>query len=153
MNLDKLTAIITPILSEWGLELESIDVTPAGKRKTLRITVDGDGPEGRGPLLDDISAASGRISSALDASDAVGNAPYSLEVSSRGVSAPLTKPAHYRRNTGRLVKLTLGDGEVLGRIVSATDDDVTLDADGQQRTIPLADVSKASIQVELTKEK
>ena len=62
--------------------------------------MDGDGPEGVGPLLDYIAEAAKALSAALDSSDAVGNAAYTLEVSSRGVSRPLLRPEHWRRNVG-----------------------------------------------------
>ena len=85
--------VLTPILAQFGLELEAVEVIPAGKRRLLRVVVDGDGPEGRGPLLDDIAEASKAISAALDTSDAVGSAAYTLEVSSRGISRPLDRAA------------------------------------------------------------
>lgn len=151
MQESELAAVIEPILEQHGLELDRLDVTPIGKRSVLRITVDGDGPGGRGPLLDDIAAASSAISMALDESPAVGQRPYTLEVSSRGVSKPLTEPKHFRRNTGRLVKLWLADGETIGRIVGAADDAVTLEVDGAERQVPLAEVSKAVVQVELNR--
>ncbi|MDO5084065.1 ribosome maturation factor RimP [Arachnia propionica] len=145
----ELVALVEPILASAGLELDSLEVTPIGKRRLLRITVDGDGPIGRGPLLDDISAASAQISAALDATDAVGAAPYTLEVSSRGVGKPLTEPKHYRRNHGRLVKLTLADEGITGRIVGASDDAVRLRVDGAEREIPLDDIRRAVVQVEM----
>ncbi|MDO5678215.1 MAG: ribosome maturation factor RimP [Propionibacteriaceae bacterium] len=147
----KLVAVIEPILAEHGLELDSIDITRMGKRSVLRITVDGDGPKGRGPLLDDIAAASSAVSAALDASPAVGEHPYTLEVSSRGVSKPLTAGKHFRRNATRLVKLWLDDAETTGRILSATDDEVTLDVDGAERAFALADIKKAVVQVEMNR--
>ena len=101
MQEQQLVVLVEPILEETGLELDGLEVIPIGKRRLLRITVDGDGPYGRGPLLDDISTASARISAALDASNAVGNTPYTLEVTSRGVGKPLTEAKHYRRNRGR----------------------------------------------------
>lgn len=58
MQEQQLAMLVEPILAEAGLELDSLEVTPIGKRRLLRITVDGDGPRGRGPVLDDISAAS-----------------------------------------------------------------------------------------------
>lgn len=149
MHEDQLTALVGPILEANGLELDSLDVTPMGRRKLLRITVDGDGPAGRGPLLDDISAAAGQISAALDESDAVGEAPYTLEVTSRGVSKPLTEPKHFRRNAGRLVKLWLPEGEVTGRIVGVGDDAVTLEVDTAPAEYALSDIRKAVVQVEL----
>lgn len=149
MQESQLTELVEPILADHGLELDSLDVTPVGKRKLLRITVDGDGPAGRGPLLDDISAASARISKALDESTAVGQAPFTLEVTSRGVSKPLQEAKHYRRNLHRLVKLWLADREVTGRIMGVEGEAVTLDVKGQSREFALADVTKAVVQIEM----
>ncbi|HOA27246.1 MAG TPA: ribosome maturation factor RimP [Arachnia sp.] len=151
MQESQLAAVIEPILAEHGLELDRLDVTPIGKRSVLRVTIDGDGPEGRGPLLDDIAAVSSAISEALDASPAVGNAPYTLEVSSRGVSKPLTEAKHFRRNRGRLVKLWLDGEEAVARIRGVEDDAVTVEADGAERRVPLADITKAVVQVELNR--
>ena len=151
MQESQLAAVIEPILAEHGLELDRLDVTPIGKRSVLRVTIDGDGPEGRGPLLDDIAAAASTISEALDASPAVGNAPYTLEVSSRGVSKPLTEAKHFRRNRGRLVKLWLDGEETVARIRGVEDDAVTVEADGAERRVPLADITKAVVQVELNR--
>ena len=151
MQDQQLASLIEPILASYGLELDSLDVTPVGRRSILRITVDGDGPKGRGPLLDDIAAASSAVSAALDESTAVGSSPYTLEVSSRGVGKPLTEAKHFRRNTGRLVKLSLGEGDVTGRIEAVGDDAVTLDVDGTTRDVALADIKKAVVQVELNR--
>lgn len=148
-----IATLVEPILAEHGLELDGLTVTPMGRRKVLRITVDGDGAEGRGPLLDEISAASRALSAALDGSEAVGNAAYTLEVSSRGTSAPLTESKHFRRNRGRLVKLHTSDGEVTGRIQESNEDSVVLDVEGKTEIIALGDVAKAVVQVELTKPK
>lgn len=151
MNENQLSALLRPVLAEYGLELEDLHVTPVGKRKLVRITVDGDGPHGRGPLLDDITAASQAISHALDDADFGGAAPYTLEVSSRGVSKPLAEPKHYRRNTGRLVKLWLADGELVGRIVASDDHAVTIEIGGTERVCAFADIRKAVVQVELNR--
>ena len=152
MQESTLTAVIEPILADHGLELDRLEVTFIGKCSVLRITIDGDGPEGRGPLLDDIAQASRLISEALDESAAVGNAPYTLEVSSRGVSKPLTEAKHFRRNRGRLVKLWLEEGQVTGRILAVADEAVTVDIDGTERQVPLADITKAVVQVELNRQ-
>lgn len=152
MQEKELVAVIEPILAEHGLELDGLHITPIGRRSVLRITVDGDGPAGRGPMLDDIAEASSAISTALDGSSAVGGDPYTLEVSTRGVSAPLTMEKHYLRNTSRLVKLWLAAGTtVTGRIGSVADGVLTLDVDGEQREFALAEVTKAVVQVELNR--
>ena len=152
MQETRLAELIEPILAGHGLELDHLEITPIGKRRILKVTVDGDGPSGRGPLVDDIAAAARSLSDALDESAATGDAPYTLEVSSRGVSRPLTAPKHYRRNTGRLIKVTAAEGgSVIGRIVTVTDDAVTLDVDGETREVELATVTKAVVQIEMNR--
>ncbi|HMR49282.1 MAG TPA: ribosome maturation factor RimP [Arachnia sp.] len=144
-------AVIAPVLAERGLELDSLEVIPMGSRAVLRITVDGDGPKGRGPLLDDIAEASQAISRALDESDADGSAPYTLEVSSRGVSKPLTEAKHYRRNRGRLVTVQRAEGALTGRIVEVADDAVTLEVSGRSVVVAYPDITRAVVQVELNR--
>ncbi|RIQ16899.1 ribosome maturation factor RimP, partial [Jiangella rhizosphaerae] len=85
-------------------------------------------------------------------SDVMGDHPYTLEVSSPGVSRPLTLPRHWSRATGRLVRAILHDGgDVTGRVVSADDDSAVLDVDGASRVLAYADVRKAKVQVEFRK--
>ena len=143
---------MNPVLEGFGLELDALEVVPAGKRRVVRIVVDGDGPKGRGPLLDDIASASRAVSDALDGSEAMGAAAYTLEVSSRGVGRPLTEPKHWRRNTTRLVRVDLPGGEQLtGRITAAGQDAVELDVDGTPREVRYTDMTKALVQVELNR--
>ncbi len=145
------TAVSTAVsgrLQELGLDLEAVELTPAGKRRVLRIAVDKDG----GVTLDDVAAATRAINEVIDASDAMGEQPYTLEVTSRGVDRPLTEPRHWRRNRSRLVKVTLADGSVLtGRIGDSDEEEVSLDVDGTARAVPFADVEKALVQIEFNR--
>ena len=59
----------------------------AGRRRLLRVVVDGDG----GPGLDDIAELSRSLSAELDSSGVMGETAYTLEVSSPGVDRPLTR--------------------------------------------------------------
>ena len=152
MKEQAIAALVGPVVEQHGLEVDRIEIASAGKRSVLRVYLDGDGPEGRGPSLDEIADATRAVSAALDESDATGNAPYTLEVSSRGVSRPLTEPKHFRRNVGRLVALTLADGSVTGRISAADGDGIDLDVDGAVRRVDLASISKAVVQAELRKD-
>jgi ribosome maturation factor RimP len=152
MKEPRIADLLTPVLAQLDLDLEAVDLIPAGKRKLLRIVVDGDGANGHGPNLDEIAEATKAISVTLDEEDVTGTSPYTLEVSSRGIGRPLELPRHWRRNVARLVAVTTTDGEkVTGRIVSATDDAVVLDVDQTTRELGYADVSKAQIQVELNR--
>jgi ribosome maturation factor RimP len=150
MKESQIAGVLTPILAQFGLELEAVEIIPAGKRRLLRAVVDGDGPYGTGPLLDDIAEASKVASAALDRSDVVGRAAYTFEVTSRGVSRPLELPRHWRRNSGRLVAVRLSGGDTItGRIVSNTEEVVRLDVAGEAREVRFADVDRALVQVEL----
>jgi ribosome maturation factor RimP len=142
-------ALATP-LSALGLDVEAVELTPAGRRRILRIAVDGD----NGVTLDDVADATRTVSQVLDASDVMGEQPYTLEVTSRGVDRPLALPRHWRRNVGRLVKVTTTEGEtVTGRIVDSGEDAATLDVAGTPRELAYADVAKALIQVEFNRNK
>lgn len=147
---DRIEAEITDPLSAMGLDVEAVELTPAGKRRVLRVAVDQDG----GVTLDDVADATREIDRVLEESDVMGELPYTLEVTSRGVDRPLTLPRHWRRNEDRLVKITLVEGgEVTGRIVTSAEESATLDVDGDTREVPYADVAKALVQIEFNRKK
>ncbi len=125
---DKIAAAIEPVLATLGLELFDLQFTASGRARTLRVVVDRDG----GVDLDAISAASERISDALDARDDLGG-PYALEVSSPGLERPLHRPEHFRRAVGETVSVKArdADGEVRrlrGELVEADDHGITVAA-------------------------
>jgi ribosome maturation factor RimP len=139
---------LTPHLLQMGLDLEVVELTPAGRRRVLRIAVDKDG----GVTMDDVAEATKEVSRVLDAGDVMGEQPYTLEVTSPGTDRPLTLPRHWRRNAGRLVKVATQDGAtVTGRITEQDDETVTLDVDGNPRTLALADIAKAHVQIEFNR--
>lgn len=144
----RVEAVLTTPLLTLGYDLEAVEVTPAGKRRLLRIAVDADG----GITLDDIADATRAISAVLDDTDVMGEEPYTLEVTSRGVDRPLVLPRHWRRNRRRLVKITLGaGGTVTGRIVESDDERVELEVKGQRRRVAFADIAKALVQIEFNR--
>jgi ribosome maturation factor RimP len=92
---------------------------------------------------------------------------YSLEVSSPGRERPLTKPAHFRRFVGRRARVrtrhprpssALGAGErtggheamrpmrsFTGELVGASDDEITLAADGGVIAIPYSEIRRSNL--------
>ncbi|MGA7690427.1 MAG: ribosome maturation factor RimP [Jiangellales bacterium] len=142
---------LTPVVERSGYDLEDIVVTPAGKRRLVRLLVDKDG----GVTLDECAEVSRAVSAVLDeADDVLGQQPYTLEVSSPGVSRPLTLPRHWRRNVDRLVKVTRADGSTLtGRITAGDEHSADLDVDGVRQTVQYDDVTTCVVQVELNRPK
>ena len=145
---DRLRVLLTPVVAACGLDLDSVDITPAGRRRLVRIAVDKDG----GVSLDDIAGVSRGVADALDVTDVMGEQPYVLEVSSPGVDRPLTEARHWRRSVGRLVKVDLMNGSTLtGRVEAADGDGVELDVAGHDRRLAFAEVRVARVEVEFNR--
>lgn len=147
-QVDRISEEIEAPVRALGLDLEAVELTPAGKRRVLRVAVDQDG----GVTLDDVAEATRAISTVLDSSSALGQQPYTLEVTSRGVDRPLTLERHWRRNHDRLVAIVLTDSSTLtGRVQEARAEEVDLDVDGTSTTVAYAEVRSALVQVELNR--
>lgn len=98
-------AHISKAVSDRGLDLEDLREDTRSSTWTVTVVVDGDS----GVSLDDLT----ELSTALDPlAETWGgpDRPVTLEVTSRGVDAPLEDPRHWRRARGRQVELTYVDG-------------------------------------------
>lgn len=148
---DLIASALAPVLTAENIDLEAIEIAPAGKRRVIRVIIDSDG----GITLDQVASVSKEVSAELDRLDErgeLGQTPYVLEVSSPGVDRPLTLPRHWRRNISRLVKCSLVDGStVLGRIVSADEHAAEVEVDGVARSIAFGEVKKAHVEVEFNR--
>jgi ribosome maturation factor RimP len=141
----RLAGLIRPVVAAAGMDLESVRVSVAGRRRLLRVVVDSDG----GVSLDDAAIVSRDVSTALDAADVMGDVPYTLEISSPGVDRPLTEPRHWRRAAGRLVRVRAGAaGTIEGRVLAADAEGVTMDVNGARRQFAYPDLGAGAVQVE-----
>ncbi len=156
----RLAGWIAPAVEGAGYDLEELVVTPAGRRSVVRVVVDRD----TGVTLDDIAEVSRAVSEVLDTNDdGMGRTPYVLEVTSPGVDRPLTEQRHWRRNSGRLVTVTVGPGgagdQLTGRITAVDDAGVTLAVEAQgkpgakkrpptPRHVPWGELGAGRVQVE-----
>ncbi|WP_431041889.1 ribosome maturation factor RimP [Streptomyces sp. P1-3] len=151
---ERLRGLLEPLVSARDLDLEEVELTPAGKRRVLRIVVDSDD----GVQLDACAELSRAVSEALDASDAMGATPYVLEVTSPGADRPLTEQRHYRRAVGRLIKAQLAEGgELVARVVAVDDEAVDLEVPGLKgrkptaRRLAFTEISKARVEIEFSR--
>ncbi|KJY41527.1 ribosome maturation protein RimP [Streptomyces sp. NRRL B-1568] len=151
---ERLRELLAPLVSARELELEEVEVTPAGKRRVLRIVVDSD----EGVQLDTCADLSRDISTALDETDVMGGAPYVLEVTSPGADRPLTQHRHYVRATGRLIKAQLTEGgELVARIVSVDETGLDLEVPGVKgrkptsRRLAFDEIAKARVEIEFNR--
>lgn len=146
-----ISTLLDPVVAAHDLEIDRVEITSAGKRSIVRIFLDGDGPDGRGPSLDQIAEATRSISASMDDSDVSRGKPYTLEVSSRGVTQPLTQAKHFRRNTGRLVRVVTTEAELTGRIVAVNGDEVELQVGSDTQQVALDRITTATVQLELNR--
>ncbi|MEU9503101.1 ribosome maturation factor RimP [Streptomyces sp. NPDC048196] len=154
---ERLRGLLEPLVAARDLDLEEIEVTPAGKRRVLRIVVDSD----EGVQLDECAELSREASVVLDDTDVMGGAPYTLEVTSPGADRPLTELRHYRRALGRLIKAQLteaaGSGELIARITGVDDDGLDLEVPGVKGRKPTArrvlfdEIAKARVELEFSR--
>ena len=143
----ELTLLLEPVVRTFSFDLDDVEISRSGGQRILDVTIDGDS----GVNLDEVAEVSRAISEFLDTSDAMGDEPYVLEVGTRGVTKPLTKPVHWSRNVGRLVNVAGDAINAVGRILDFDEPNVTLDIKGKPRTLNINEISRAHIEIEFKK--
>jgi ribosome maturation factor RimP len=108
---EQINGILEEKLQGSPLFVVGLNILPGNR---IEVFLDGD----HGVTIDDCSMVSRFIESQLDreAED------FDLEVSSAGLSRPLTFPRQYRKNTGRGLQLMLSDGQKINGILKMADD-------------------------------
>lgn len=149
---DRLRAVVTEVTNAHGYDLEEFTARTVGRRRVVRVVIDGDD----GVSLDDAAQVSREISERLDGpDDPMGELPYTLEVTSPGVGRPLREPRHFRRSLGRLLAVTTADNAAgtTGHLLRADEDGITLLVAGKKGAIspvavPYGQITAARVEVE-----
>ncbi|MCU0609919.1 MAG: ribosome maturation factor RimP, partial [Chitinispirillaceae bacterium] len=119
---ETIRALIAEKLVDIGLELYEIHYIQAGKRGSLRITIDSPA----GVTVGDCEKASRDISLLLDVEEFSPGRPFNLEISSPGIDRQLKTERDFRRITGRWVVLQMkpeftGKKTLRGIVTGCTD--------------------------------
>ncbi|MEU6240451.1 ribosome maturation factor RimP [Streptomyces sp. NPDC047024] len=151
---ERLRALLEPLVTSQGLDLEEIAVDSVGRKRVLRVVVDSD----TGADLDQIADVSRALSAKLDETDAMGDAAYDLEVGTPGAERLLTERRHYARAVDRLVRFQLTEGgELVARILGVDDEGLDLEVPGVKgrkattRRLGFPEIEKARVQVEFNR--
>ena len=142
---DELARLLEPTVERLGYELADLEVRLGGKGGVVRVFIDK--PDGIG--LDDCEKVSLAVSAILDVEDPVpGN--YDLEVSSPGLDRKLTKVEHFQRFIGEIVKVSLrfpkeGRRRFRGTLVSADDENIVVEVDGESHSLALSMIDTARL--------
>ena len=140
MTGDELAVLLGPTVERLGYELADLEVRLGAKSGLVRLFIDK--PEGIG--LEDCEKVSRAVSALLDVEDPVpGN--YRLEVSSPGLDRKLRKVEHFQRVIDEVVKVKLrfpleGRRRFRGKLLSADDENIVVEVDGESYSIALATI-------------
>lgn len=146
------------ILGHYGLDLEGIKISRAGKKSIVAIAVDCD----EHVNSDTLEKLSGDLSMHFDELEESGELNfgpgYTLEVGTPGVDLPLTHPRHWRRNRARLVAVRDEAGKKstwrVGAMDEAQENVILIGREGKKQVVqatPLENVAGAVVEIEFAK--
>lgn len=143
--IDSVEKWLEPLLAEHGMELYFAEYVKEGRDRVLRVYIDKEG----GVSSDDCAIASNFISNELDKNDPIEDS-YLLEVSSPGIERELRKDAHFEKNIGKTIKLSLftafeGSKSYEGELIAYSSESIRLRQKTTEVEIPRDKVSKARI--------
>ncbi len=143
--IDAIEDEIDRTLQSFGYELVQLKLTGRRGSRTLTLLMDKPG----GVTLGDCQYMASRLSVLLDARDPI-EGHYTLLVSSPGVDRPLTREADFERFAGEKASVRSSDltGNRMTRagiIKGVVDGEVRLEVDGEDVTVPLADIESANL--------
>jgi len=138
---------------DHGVELVHTEFAGPDGHPIVRVFIDKPG----GVTHEDCSDVSHHLSTVLDVEDFIHSA-YTLEVSSPGLERGLYKAADYERFAGHLARIKTrskikNQRNFRGRIVGVADSEVVFEDNTSGRVkIPVADIAKANLEVDVEEE-
>ena len=161
VDIDQLRAFSAPVVAGLGYELVEVEWKHEDGRWVLRVFIDLPAPAPgvtsdplAGVSHEDCVRASRTLSAEFDVADTI-QVPYVLEVSSPGLNRPLRTEGDFRRFVGKEARIRtrhpIGSDRrnFRGRLRSVVGGNVTIEVDGHEYEIPVAEVEKANLEFEL----
>jgi ribosome maturation factor RimP len=141
--------LIEPVLSMEGLELVDVEYKKEGKSWVLRIYIDKEG----GVTVADCQKVSHLTGDLIEVEETI-ITPHSLEVSSPGLDRVLKREKDFLKFKGRQIRLHSlcpidNRRKFIGILAEFKDQTVFLELDGKLLEIPLRQVGKANLVIEL----
>ena len=141
--------LIEPVLSLAGMELVDVEYKKEGKNWFLRIFIDKEG----GVTVADCQKVSHLTGDLLEVEETI-ITPYSLEVSSPGLDRVLKREKDFLKFKGRQIRLHSlspidNRRKFIGILAEFKDQTVFLELDGKLLEIPLRQVGKANLVIEI----
>lgn len=125
-----------PICINAGVSLWDVTFEKEGASYVLTIYID----RSEGVYIEDCEKVSRAIDPLLDAPEFDSLPSYMLTVSSAGLQRRIVRPEHAEWARGKLVEVACYKGEnIVGELVSKTDEEVTVKVGGELKTVAKAD--------------
>jgi ribosome maturation factor RimP len=145
---DRVHAIVDPILFNEGIELVDIEYRRESKGWVLRLYLDKEG----GVTLDDCTRISQEVGRSLDVEDFI-QTPYILEVSSPGLTRPLKTEKDFVKYRDHLIQVKTVDPVVnrrrfKGRLLGISGKQIEIKSDEGVFQIPFSNVAKANLEID-----
>ncbi len=137
----RVETLVMPIIEEGNFELVDVEYVKEGSNFYLRVYADKEG----GINIDDCVTISRALEEKLDEDDFISEA-YILEVSSPGLGRPLKKEKDFKRSIGKEIDIKLYKAiekqkEFTGVLTAYTEDEITIDIDGEEKNFPRKDLA------------
>jgi ribosome maturation factor RimP len=145
---DRVRALVRPVAFNEGMEVVEVEYRRESSGWVLRLILDKEG----GVTLDDCTRVSQEVGRSLDVEDII-QTPYTLEVSSPGLTRPLKTEKDFVKYRHRLIKLKTVDPiqnrrQFKGRLLGVSENEVEIEVDGGIFRIPLSNVAKANLEID-----
>jgi ribosome maturation factor RimP len=146
--MDRIQAIADPILSDEGMELVEIEYRRETRGWVLRLFIDKEG----GVTVDDCTLISQEVGRSLDVEDFI-LTPYTLEVSSPGLTRPLKNEKDFTKYRNHLIKVKTVNPienrrQFRGKLLEIFENRIEIEMDEGVVQIPLSNVAKANLEIE-----
>ena len=146
--IQRVRQLADPILIAEGLELVEIEFRREARGWVLRLYMDKEG----GITVDDCAWVSQEIGRSLDVEEVI-STPYTLEVSSPGLTRFLKQEKDFVKYRDRWVKLTTNEPignqrQFKGRLRGLEGNEIRLEVNGEILRIPLATLLKARLEMD-----
>jgi ribosome maturation factor RimP len=143
---DRIKALADRIVFNEGLELVDIEYRRESRGWVLRLYLDKEG----GVTLDDCTRISQEVGRTLDVEDVI-ETPYTLEVSSPGLTRRLKTEKDFKKYQGSLIKVKTVDPienrrQFKGKLLGVSEERIEIEIEGGVFQIPLSNVGKANVE-------
>jgi ribosome maturation factor RimP len=147
---DRVKALADRIVFNEGLELVDIEYRRESRGWVLRLYLDKEG----GVTLDDCTRISQEVGRTLDVEDVI-ETPYTLEVSSPGLTRRLKTEKDFKKYQGSLIKVKTVDPienrrQFKGKLLGVFEERIEIEIEGGVFQIPLSNVGKANVEFQQT---